>query len=584
MANVMQMKGVKNNVHRSGFDLSFRNLYSSKTGEIVPVGVLETLPGDSFDINLSNFARTVPFQVASFARLRHYVDAYFVPLRLLWDKFPAWIMQTKNQYYAKSPTAAADNFSSQPYILSNGISDYMSRLSLGSRSDNWDDGGLYRPDTTRKLLQYLGYGDYNYTDSSRLDPYNGLNLPVNIFPLLAYQKIYQDWFRFSQWEDAAPWTYNLDYVLSENALEVDISSNQFLQGSNFFDMRYCNYDKDLFNGLLPSTQFGDEAIASPIVGQFGGSLRMVAEGAAGHDLANILADIDKGYNLAMNAAQNHVVKATSSLSLDSVHPGFENTAGLSVLLIRQAEALQKWKEITLCGSSDYQEQLYKHWNVRISDLASDRCQYLGGIADNIDISEVVNQNLAESGSDANLAGKGVLAQRGHIKFSTNEYGIIMFVSHVKPIVEWENNSVQHPFMLRHKATDYAIPEFDNIGMQALSSLAFFKVGQTPDDVPALGYAPRYFDYKTNYDRVNGAFLTMPGWSLPHMPPLPTNDPVHLLNYDFFRVKPMVTNDLFLPQASPATESGSSAESDLYYHSLMIDCKAVRNLSYDGMPY
>lgn len=574
MANVMTLDNVKNNVHRSGFDLSFRNLFTSKTGEVLPVGVVETIPGDKFTINMSNFMRTMPFETASFARLRHYVDVYFVPNRLLWDKFPAWIMQTKNQYFAASPTEAAGGFGSQPYVLASDIAAYLTSIQKATSStiSKVDDAGQDRVLTTIKLLSYLGYGEYTINSTGSVVPPGSPSQPVNLFPLLAYQKIYQDHFRFSQWEEAAPWTYNLDYVLTSNSLHILPQSSKLNTVSNMFDMRYCNYDKDLFNGLLPSAQYGDTSIASPLSGTLSGNLSMSLYSDSGTGATSN----PVGFNSRTGGLSTSQSAILESVNQASFTPSSDTTLGLSVLTLRFAEALQKWKEITLSGSSDYKEQLYKHWNVRISDYASDRCRYVGGMAENINISEVVNQNLAETGSDANLAGKGALAQNGKLSFSTDEYGLLIFVSHVKPIIEWNANKVSHPLMYRFKATDYAIPEFDNLGLQSLSARLLRGISGSSDGA-VLGYAPRYIDYKTSYDRVCGAFLSMPQWTLIHQPSLNSQGKV---GPNFFRISPTVTDDLFLARAT----EDSSVMSDPYYHSLMLDIKVARNLSYDGMPY
>lgn len=580
---------VKNNVHRSGFDLSMRNMFTSKTGEIVPCGVFEIIPGDSAEINLSHFMRTVPVQTASFGRLRHYIDAYFVPLRLLWDKFPAWVVQTNNQYFAKSSIAAADPFTSQPYFTSDYVKSVIAAFLSGG---TFDSAGLEARQTSAKLLQYLGYGDFSTPTS-----YEGSNTPLNVFPLLAYQKIYQDYFRFSQWEDAAPWTYNLDYILSSSQLNINTAPTQLRNYDNMFKMRYCNYDKDLFHGFLPSAQFGDEAVAGPLTGVLAGDFSHVLVPTPGSSLPNEVERtigftgnnptfVQEGYK--GSSSLNTPVRARSSaeFSLNDRHEDasgmWSNNSGISVLLLRQAEALQKWKEITLSGTADYKEQLAKHWNVQVSDESSDRCRYLGGIAENVDVSEVVNQNLEPTDSRADIAGMGKQASGGHIKFTnyTQDYGILMIVSHVKPIAEWSNTVVTHPLMFKHLATDYAIPEFDNLGMQSIPFQLFRlnRAGEAALDPAApVGFAPRYFDYKTNYDRVCGEFLkTYKPWVLP-VPPIPSNFP-KAFNYTYFKVSPHITDDMFLLQATGSTES------DLYKHSLYIDVKITRNLSYDGMPY
>ena len=116
MANVMNMVNLKNNVHRSGFDLSRRNCFTATVGEILPVMCEEVLPGDKWRINMREFMRTAPVQTATFGRVRQYYDFYFVPYNLLWDKWESWIMQTKNAFHAKSVSAPVDEFPTHPYL------------------------------------------------------------------------------------------------------------------------------------------------------------------------------------------------------------------------------------------------------------------------------------------------------------------------------------------------------------------------------------------------------------------------------------------------------------------------------------
>ena len=221
MANIMDFKSVRNNVHRAGFDLSSRMCFTAKVGEMLPVKYWDLLPGDSFKIDGKSFMRTLPVQKATFGRIREYYDFYFVPYNLLWDKFESWIVQTKNAYHAKTNLTAADNFKTCPYFTDADIVGALS--SMGTKEalaylDYWHEGSdkaKWAESDMSKLLSYLGY-------PTSLAPSGASNVALNPFPLLAYHKIYQDYFRFSQWEDAAPWTYNLDYILSEDKLHMDI--------------------------------------------------------------------------------------------------------------------------------------------------------------------------------------------------------------------------------------------------------------------------------------------------------------------------------------------------------------------------
>ena len=91
------------------------------------------------------------------------------------------------------------------------------------------------------------------------------NLAVNLLPLAAYQKIYQDFFRWSQWENADPTSYNFDwYSGSGNVFGSDITasisaSNDYWKRDNLFSLRYCNWNKDMFGDKEEGVKFLCEA-------------------------------------------------------------------------------------------------------------------------------------------------------------------------------------------------------------------------------------------------------------------------------------------------------------------------------------
>lgn len=605
MANIMDFKSMRNNVHRAGFDLSSRMCFTAKVGEMLPVKYWDLLPGDSFKIDGKSFMRTLPVQKATFGRVREYYDFYFVPYNLLWDKFESWIVQTKNAYHAKSNLTAADNFTTSPYFTDNDIvgayssmgsaegTAYLDYWHKGSDKAKWAQGDM------SKLLTYLGY-------PVSLAPTGAGKVALNPFPLLAYHKIYQDYFRFSQWEDAAPWTYNLDYILSEDKLHMDISGMMSGRTSNtptIFTLHHVNFDKDLVNGMLPQPQYGDVAIAGPLTGDFSG-LRaewrssgnsktmkfQVASHTSGREFFPL------GYDASSTTTGSPVDPDTLklnglnsspiSVALNNLYPstqlnlpvsGSGMSIGLSILVLRQAEALQKWKEITLSGDSDYKEQISKHWNVPSSQYNSYRCQYLGGFARNLDVSEVINTNLQGEDGVADIAGRGLSASNGKINFKNNDlYGLIMCIYHAKPIVEWDSTNILHPCLTKVKATDYAIPEFDSIGMQPLLRLNIMYGGNSPL-VPA-GYVPRYAEYKTDLDLFKGSFSKMNiNWVLPHTLASVAQSQTPL-TYRAYKVPPEICDNMFVAQAD------STVASDQLLNTIYFDVKAVRNLSRDGMPY
>ena len=590
MANIMNMVNIKNNVHRSGFDLSRRNCFTAKVGEILPVMCEEVLPGDRWKINMREFMRTAPVQTASFGRVRQYYDFYFVPYNLLWDKWESWIMQTKQSFHAKNILASADEFPTHPYMSMNEMLALFTDMQDNDSAYYLDYSAPVRVtgttpvyDGTARLMSYLGYP---LTKSSGISG----DLALNPFPVLAYQKIYQDYFRFSQWEDAAPWTYNLDYILTSGALKLQLNAVKEGRSAyipNMFTLRYCSLDKDYFNGLLPTPQYGDTAIAGPL----SGSGYVVADGNRRVDLnfsMNKSTSDAASYRSLMipknggdvtyfgleSGDPNQILGSFSTAYTTGSIPWAVNSGnmGLSILLLRQAEALQKWKEITLSGDLDYKTQLQKHWNVNVSEDNSYMCKYLGGIANNLDISEVINTNLDSPESEAEIHGKGVSASNGNINFSSHQYGLIMCVYHCKPIIEWNANNLLPRMLTKTKATDYAIPEFDQIGMESVLRGQFIYNAAQNWNSP-IGYAPRYIDYKTTVDVVHGEFQdNLKPWVIPHTLSMTFGNNI---NFKTFKVDPAVLDNMFGVAASQADQFRCTA---------YFDIKTVRNLDRDGLPY
>ena len=86
---------------------------------------------------------------------------------------------------------------------------------------------------------------------------------MNLFPLLAYQKIYQDFFRWSQWENSNPSSYNVDYFSGTSYTLISTlpeASSAYWKSDTMFDLKYCNWNKDMLMGVLPNSQFGDVAV------------------------------------------------------------------------------------------------------------------------------------------------------------------------------------------------------------------------------------------------------------------------------------------------------------------------------------
>ncbi len=565
MSNIMNLKTIRNKPSRNGFDLSFKRNFTAKAGELLPVMVKEVLPGDVFNINLSTFTRTQPVNTAAFARMREYYDFFFVPYELLWTRADTVITQMLDNPQHASSILPSENgvlTSYMPYITCQQIANYLENqrlLGISNSKVSKNYFGYKRGDLTVKLLEYLGYGNFmDYTTSdANLNTWSKnpkmSNLNLSAFGLLAYQKIYADFYRDSQWEKSNPSSFNVDFMtgVGDHKIPIPITpANQdFYENYNMFDLRYCNWQKDLFHGLLPSSQYGGSAAIYSIPGTISGTV------------------------------------SNNSVSGSSV-------ANLNLLLLRQYEFMQKWKEIAQSASKDYKEQVQKHWNVAVGDYASECCQYLGGITSNIDINEVINTNLTSDFS-ADIAGKGTGVGRGTIRFdSKGKYGLLMCIYHCLPVLDYTTDFIE-PGLTKVKAEDFAIPEFDQIGMQSVPLVWLSNPRQSVAAAPymKLGYAPRYIEYKTSFDTSVGGFKrSLNSWIMSYdndslfsqvgsssLTPEPPYDSSYM-NYSALKVNPNSVDPIF------AVNADSSFDTDQFLCSTFFDIKAVRNLDVNGLPY
>lgn len=616
MASYTGMSNLQNHPHRSGFDIGRKNAFTAKVGELLPIYWDISMPGDKYRFNVEYFTRTQPVESSAYTRLREYFDFYAVPLRLLWKSAPSVLtrMQDVNQIQASSFSQNLSLGSYLPSFPLNLFNSVLTRMNGTSTNPGYTNSltnmfGFYRSDLSYKLLSYLGYGNIISVDPSSGNRWWSTSLKVsdnskkytqryiqnnyvNLFPLLAYQKIYQDFFRWSQWEYSNPSSYNVDYY--DGAIPSLISSlpahdSDYWKSDTMFDLKYCNWNKDMLMGVLPNSQFGDVAVidisdsgASDIVlGPATAKSKIGVASAVSTNSASV-----PFFALEASASNTVPVGSTLRVDLSTLQSQF------TVLALRQAEALQRWKEISQSGDSDYREQIRKHFGVNLPQALSNLCTYIGGISRNLDISEVVNNNLASEGDTAVIAGKGVGTGNGTFEYTTNEHCVVMCIYHAVPLLDYSLTG-QDGQLLVTDAESLPIPEFDNIGMEVLPMTQIFNSPHASIvNLFNAGYNPRYFNWKTKLDVINGAFTTtLKSWVSPVTESLLSGwfgfgyaeGDVNqgnrvVLNYKFFKVNPSVLNPIF------GVNADSTWDTDQLLVNSYIGCYVARNLSRDGVPY
>lgn len=605
MANLFDFGDVKNHPRRSGFDLQRRNAFTAKAGELLPVYCRFTYPGDSFRLGIQSFTRTMPVNTAAFTRIREYFNWYWVPLRLINKNLAPSLVKMYNQpVQATGITANRSIIDSLPYTDADTI-DKLLLSALTPASGGTSSGpsdvknafGFNVSSCSAKLLQYFRYGNVSgaknetfyglYDKNEKNDFQRNINFNLNILPFLAYQKIYNDHFRFEQWEKQVPYTYNVDFYTGGNILS-SLSSGAlrtlYMSSANYFTLRYVNWNKDMFMGVMPDTQLGE--VAS--IGAAGNPTQIFAYDRlkdTQYPLDAVFSNTGKTGSLHSDTS---IVSSSSSGTLPIMSSA--TSSQFNILQLRMAEAVQKYREVSQCADQDYRGQIKAHFGVNLSAALSDQCIYIGGHAGNIDISEVVNTNLS-SDNEAVIQGKGVGTSQGYENFSCDEHGVLMCLYYVKPILDYVMTAPWKEWTYTN-VDDLPFPEFDSIGMEslplALLSNAKSAFGDVkPNATSTFGYVPRYVELKTDIDDINGAFRnSLRSWVTAIDPQILSewfkksvydNNQIQL-NYNFFKVNPKILDSIFVRQCD------SSCDSDQFLVNAVFDIKAVRNFDYDGMPY
>ena len=559
--------------HRSSFDLSSKKLFSAKVGEILPVYWQIAIPGNKYRISSDWFTRTVPVNTAAYTRIKEYYDFYAVPLRLISRALPqAFTQMSDYMTSAASVGANSAQLTKVPFTTTRAISDWMALAPsvLDDANIPWYYGAC-------KLLDYLNYGSFLDPSNSKraviTESYTGIksmddnlnpllyksSVAVNLLPLFTYQKIYFDFFSSSQWEKHLAYSYNLDYWSGVQITDLS---------QEWFKLRYANYPKDMFMGVLPSSQYGDVAILPSTFSSSYASSRIVSD--------------NRTNSYLFQQSGSGAVSMTESVS---VNTPITLNSDLSALSIRATEYLQRWKEVVQFSSKDYSDQMAAQFGIKAPEYMGNHAHYIGGWSSVININEVVNTNLDTNSSQASIAGKGVGSNSGHqITYDCGaEHCVIMCVYHAVPLLDWASTG-QSPQLLCTSVSDFPQPAFDQLGMQPVPATAVCNSkNMSGSNTANIGYNLRYWQWKSDIDRVNGALrpqLAYQSWAAPL-------GGENLLtrtgtwNYKSMKVFPQQLNSIFQPQV---TTSAYSVAQDQLICNVNFQVYAVQNLDRNGLPY
>lgn len=476
-------------------------------------------------------------------------------------------------------------------------------------------------------------------------PISGVNVPttpvgvrVSPFRLLAYHKIANDFYRYQKWEEYCAPACNVDY-LPQNIPNMDAfldektfdswTSKENHYSSYLFDMEYSRLPLDRFNGGLPNAQFGDESVINlgagelnvtkdvlvsltnatltkvPALNLSNGALRIkpaTPDSSFSDQLGFNSAGTDKtlagktggnGIDVPLQTTQN-VVSGGELDYKDYVSDvsASGGSSALSIIALRRATALQRYKEIQECNDSDFCSQIEAHFGVRPNSHGS-KSKFLGGYSAVFDINPQVNQNLAGD-NVANIQAAPTASGNGSCRFKVaDDYGVVIGIYRITPQLDYADVGLDSRNLMID-AADYPIPELDSIGMDTLKINSLVVKDYPVNGNADLGgvntsyaYAPRYLDFKLSFDRFSGAFLSslrtwVTGQQLDVLQKAaaaaPLGGSVGRFLYNLLYCPPRLTENVFVNNAYDGIDN------DQFMIGSFIGCSVKRKLSVYGLPY
>lgn len=567
--------------HRSSFDLSSKKLFTAKIGEILPCYWQIAIPGNKYRISSDWFTRTVPVNTAAYTRIKEYYDFYAVPLRLISRALPqAFTQMTDYMTSASSSTTNTSSLTSVPNVSLSIFNLFLQTANAGDQPNVRDDAGLPIVYGSCKLLDLLGYGSLiassntakaaitqrylgvdKLSDDSNPLVYHSSQI-VSALPFLAYQKIYYDFFSNSQWEKHLAYAYNVDYWSGTGQISLV---------TEMVKLRYANYPKDYFMGMLPASQYGSVAVLPSSLSPTSQSNNIFVYSSKSAPYVGSI----------QNGAGTSNITASNSNSSDARYATLNSD--LSALSIRATEYLQRWKEVVQFSSKDYSDQMAAQFGIKAPEYMGNHAHYIGGWSSVININEVVNTNLDTDSSQASIAGKGVSSKSGHtITYDCGaEHQLIMCVYHAVPLLDW-NLTGQAPQLTVTAITDFPQPAFDQLGMQAVPALNLQNnPGRSVSG--SLGYNLRYWQWKSNIDTVHAGFRTgaaYQSWAAP-LDGWQVLTSAGAWSYQSMKVRPQQLNSIFVPQIDAAN---CSVAFDQLLCNVNFQVYAVQNLDRNGLPF
>ena len=502
------------NLPRNSHVLSHDLGFTATTGHLNPVFHTILSPGETIKLGFDYQLRTMPLAAAAFADLTCHTEYFFVPMQLLYQPFDSAFYGITDQFSNALNGTVRNDLPLEDL-----------ELDIAGLYSNRGQPAIYYSESTTpveskgqsaiRLLDLLGYCPVGVAcaDSGGNNFYNPNVFP---YPILAYNCIYQYYYRLDSREPFDQSKFNLDSWYSSSG------ANQMLSEDCFF-MKYRPVANDYFTDVKVSpivdvlnlNNKNNFVLAkSWLTRSAAASGDVLVSGSFGQATSNQNAASPTGVNFSdpSTQIQTHFGFRAVNVANSTYNPSYipQNSQDINTANLRALFANEKLWSITGRAKKNYDDQTLAHFGYKVPHDVKHQITCFGHDIAKIHIGEVISTAGNSLTPLGEIAGKGYGQQVGQKhSFTAPCHGVVMAIFSVVITRNYEAGILKANAVVNRN--DLYQPEYDHLGMQPLFGYEtqYFELGDTGVS-KQVGWQYRYEQWKRRYNRTTGVFKNTSG--------------------------------------------------------------------------